>query len=144
MHSQKWLRSPPSLPFFVVTAVIVLLILLNFYLAWQPWSRLSGNFFWISSVPQDTHYKLRHIVQFTPQALLFHFYLKWFFQIKQRLNFQLTLALFGSVGVLSETIQVFSPSRIFSFLDIAWNLLAVGLAALLFKGMVACTPGSPS
>ncbi len=108
-------------------------ILINTLLSLLSWSDISRGMGWVASIKQNESMKIRHILQMGPQILLLlllaHFYLK--------LSFKKTITLgiwTGSfLAIEAELVQLLSSTRIFSYVDILWNLYAVILAISLFS-----------
>ncbi len=101
-----------------------LFVILDFYYAFASWEDIRKSIGWIKHIPQKTDFKIRHIVQFSPQAI----WLYWIFFVRQnrslKVSFILSFLIISLIGALSEAIQILSPTRIPTFQDVFWNVVA--------------------
>ncbi len=109
---------------------IILMIMFDLFLSCMSWQEIRNTIGWVKYIPQKTDFKLRHIVQFSPQcfyiALLLHkkFNMRW-------PKYPLSIVCITFVGIISEVTQLFISSRIFAFGDIFWNFVAAIIGAIL-------------
>lgn len=100
-------------------------------LATYTWQEVRESIGWVKNIPQKTSFKLRHIIQYAPQALLFGYFLEHFsYTLKKR--FFLIITYIGAIGIVTEFIQALTPTRIPSVLDVFWNTLAGVTGAYIY------------
>jgi VanZ family protein len=110
---------------------LILFTVIDIYLAAVPWQEIRDTIGWVKNIPQSTNFKLRHIVQYTPQVLVLAYFSQSLF--KNRLRVVCYNVLIVTVlGILTEVVQYFTPSRIPSLLDIFWNTFAAVLGGVIF------------
>ncbi len=115
----------------ILRAILLICIISDFLLATWTWQEVRELVGWVRHIPQHSDIKIRHIVQYAPQVFLFCLCFESRFD---RLFHRILIGIMTilSVGILSEVIQLFIPSRIFSFLDIFWNLIGCLLGGGLY------------
>ena len=106
-------------------------IILDILLATWTWQEVRDSIGWVKNIPQKTDFKLRHIVQYSPQAFLLGLCLERF---KFSLGKRAILAIIGVtlIGISTEVIQAFTPSRIPALMDIFWNFTAATIGAFTY------------
>ncbi len=112
--------------------IVALLIITNLYLAVMSWQEIRDSIGWVKNIPQKTDFKLRHFVQFSPQAFFLSFTLETTFNLSSKKSALIATLVLTFTGITSETIQYFAPTRIASLTDVSWNFLASVLGACIY------------
>ena len=112
--------------------IFLLCIALDISLAFASWDDIRGTIGWVKHVPQKTSFKLRHIVQYSPQAYLLMMCLKKSCNFNLKTRSILTIILISCIGGVTEVIQLYRPQRIFSLMDMFWNFIAACLGVIAY------------
>lgn len=111
--------------------LFIVFIIIDIVLATWTWHDVRESIGWVKNIPQKTDFKLRHIVQYSPQSFL----LLWLIRPKvtsiYRAALYSTLFITG-IGILTEVIQAFIPTRIPAMMDVFWNFIAAVIGVILF------------
>jgi hypothetical protein len=111
----------------------IILIYIDLKLAFASWDDIRNSVGWVKIIPQKTEFKLRHIVQYTPQTIWLCLCMKNTFKISNRYISLIAIVFISSIGALTEVIQLYRPQRIFSYLDMFWNFFAACLGVLIYN-----------
>ena len=106
--------------------ILIIFIFTNIYLAVMSWQDIRDSIGWVKNIPQKTEFKIRHIVQFSPQAFFFSFTFERTFNLSAKKSAIIAIIILALTGIISETIQYFTPSRIASLMDVFWNIFVSG------------------
>ena len=109
---------------YLIIVFLFAITILNLSLSLLTWTEVRSTLGWVKEIPQNTQFKLRHIVQYTPASMLLSYYCRRFLNLEWQRTFVMVMTYSIVIGTLSEVIQIFVPSRIPSFLDVFWNLVA--------------------
>lgn len=111
---------------------VILAILLNYSLSALSWEEIRIHLGWVKNIPQQTNFKLRHIIQFAPQVWIWTYCIRKSFAV--RLQHAVIFAWLAVTlnGAAEEIHQAFVPSRICALRDVLWD----SLGALV--GLVTC------
>jgi len=116
---------------FIYWLPLYFFIFVNLFYSICSWEEIRDHIGWVSVIPQKTNFKLRHLFQYVPQG----FYVSTLvFLILKKSHKKAILCGISFVllqGALSEFLQNFTSSRIPSFIDIGWDLLAGILGSVL-------------
>lgn len=111
--------------------LFALAVIGDIVLATWTWQDVRSMIGWVKHIPQQTEFKLRHIVQYTPQAILLGFCLEQFSMSLMKRSIIVVLGI-TAIGILTEVIQYFIPTRIPAIMDVFWNFSAALLGGVLY------------
>jgi len=117
----------------LIWILLLVLVILDILLATWTWQEVRESIGWVKNIPQKTDFKLRHIIQYSPQAFLLALGLERF---KFSLPKRTLLAILGItlIGISTEIIQSFIPTRIPALMDVFWNCFAATIGAFVYYG----------
>ncbi|MBI4064139.1 MAG: VanZ family protein [Elusimicrobia bacterium] len=87
---------------------------------------------WARVVPSQDNFKLRHLVQYGPQAALAATALRVSYSFAPARAAVAAAFLTGSVGSLSEYRQKFVPTRFFLWSDVLWSFIGSCFGSVLY------------
>ena len=115
--------------------LLFLCVLGDIVLATWSWVEVRETIGWVKNIPQSTGFKLRHVFQYSPQSFLCAFCLEQFnLNLKRRVL--LSILTITMIGILTEIIQMFIPSRIPALLDVMWNFIAAIIGATFYLCLI--------
>ena len=115
----------------ILWTLFFICLVVDIILATFTWQEVRDIIGWVKNIPQKTDFKLRHFIQYSPQAVLLGFCLEQFkFNLNKRAL--LSIIIITSIGCLTEFIQIFIPSRIPALMDVFWNFSAAVFGSFIY------------
>jgi VanZ family protein len=106
----------------------------NFYASSLTWKEVRARMPFVKTIPQQTDFKLRHVIQYGPQAVAALLALERTAVLGPWEYYVGAVALVTADGGFEEAHQFFVPTRICSLWDVLWDTLG-GLTGLLLYGL---------
>jgi hypothetical protein len=118
---------------YIFSTPIIAAFILNLYLSSLSVAEVRADMGWITFIPQQGGFKLRHFIQYTPQIFYLKFFLQYILDLPASKIWKISLVYSMVISSTSELIQVFVPDRFYSIEDIISNLSACLLGYLLYE-----------
>lgn len=125
---------------YLLPIITIIYITFLIYSSFWTWEEAREHIGWVKNIPQKTNFKTRHLIKYSLLSLLTIFSFTVSFKYSLKKSLLLSFVVSNFLGIFTEVIQYFTPTRIASHMDVFFNLMGtlIGLSFFLVYYFIRC------